>query len=44
MRITVVEAGYVARGIIAATDAAAAGFHYRGVGRQPPSPLAVEAR
>ncbi|MDF2733473.1 MAG: rkpK [Chloroflexota bacterium] len=32
------------RGIIAAADAVAAGFHYRGVGRQPRSPIVVEAR
>ena len=44
MRITVVGAGYVARGIIAATDAAAAGYPSRGVGRQPRSPHPVEAR
>lgn len=32
------------RGLIAAADAAAAGFHYRGVGRQPRSPIAAVVR
>lgn len=31
------------RGLIAASDAAAAGFYYRGVGRQPRSPLVIDA-
>jgi hypothetical protein len=49
MRISVVGAGmrqrmlFDARSIIPAY-AVAAGFHYRGVGRQPRSPIAVEAR